>query len=86
MGSLVAALLQKHIPQNMYRIWKQYVDICTTAREHYKYCLFQADSLLDSNMDREKEAILLTPINKFNYVSQFIKISDDIFRLLLYYL
>jgi hypothetical protein len=62
------------------------VGICTTARENYKYALFQADSLLDSNMDQEKEAILLTPINKLNYVSQFIRSSDDIFRLLLYYL
>jgi hypothetical protein len=53
------------------------VDIFTTAREYYKYYLFQADSLLYSNMDEEKEATLLTPINKIIYVSQFIRCSDD---------
>jgi hypothetical protein len=60
------------------------MDIFIRAREYYKYFLFQADSLLDGNTDEEKEAILLTPTNKTNYVSQFIRSPDDMFRLLLY--
>jgi hypothetical protein len=56
------------------------------AQEYNKHYLFQAHSLLVSNMDEEKEASLLTPINKINYVSQFVRFSADMFRLHLYYL
>ena len=65
---------------------KKNVNIFTRAREYYKYCLFQADLLLDSNMDEEREASLPTPSNKISYVSQFIRFSVDMFGLLLYYL
>jgi hypothetical protein len=56
-----------------------------TAQEYNKHCLFQAHSLLVSNMDEEKEASLLTPVNKINHVSQFVRFPTEMFGLLLYY-